>query len=116
MSRVAANVVYCSPGIIVNNGVIEFSEDRIITNVNSLDIIGDEIHSTIFYNGIILPFKPEFKESDRHENIYYVLDKLFVNQQTEALIINKKINLYLLQSKSILINQSLGYTWHMVDL
>lgn len=56
MKRFAAHFVYCNPQRILPNGVIEVDESGVIISIFSLNDKPQESHSTIFYNGIIIPF------------------------------------------------------------
>jgi hypothetical protein len=56
MKRYAAHYVYCSPQRIIPKGVVEVDEFGIIIRFFSLIDFPEEIHSTEFYNGAIIPF------------------------------------------------------------
>ncbi len=51
MKRYAANILYCSPGNLLKDGVVEIDEQAgIIIDIFSLNEKGDEVHSTPFFN------------------------------------------------------------------
>lgn len=55
MKRFAANKIFLSEHQIYTNAVIELSDTGVLTHITSLSE-SSEIHSTPFFNGIILPF------------------------------------------------------------
>ncbi|MBO4530257.1 MAG: hypothetical protein IK017_12365 [Paludibacteraceae bacterium] len=58
MKRFAANRIYLSVSDVFTNAIIELSDDKKLLQVNLLSEVS-EIHSTPFYNGILLPFDKE---------------------------------------------------------
>ncbi|MDR3706466.1 MAG: hypothetical protein P4L28_11240 [Paludibacteraceae bacterium] len=79
MQRFGAHFIYCNPGCIVAKGVIEINEKGIVSRLFSLNDFPEELHTTVFYNGILLP--PLFENLDlmdfRGQLVFSVLDKLY---------------------------------------
>jgi hypothetical protein len=116
MKRYAANILWCSPEKIIKNGVLEIDQAGKITGIFSLDTIGDEIASTTFFNGIILPFKPEFITINQSQNIYDILKKQFEKKNVTGFTFGKKSSSWLLEGKDILLTQHIGDNWKITPL
>lgn len=97
MKRYAAHIVYCHPQRIISKGFVEVDEQGFITQIGSLTDLQQESHSTIFYNGLLLPYLANANSSFIEKEP--VLEKLntqfsvFKNEIKEG----EKANLYLLQ-------------------
>ena len=117
MKRYAANFLYCSPDNLLKNGVVEINEQEgVVTDFFSLDDKGDEIHSTLFLNGILLPFNPFFPPDAYDSAIFPLLKDQFSKHISCEISRHKKINLWLLQSDSLFINQTLGENWKITHI
>ena len=117
MKRYAANLLYCAPGNLLRNGVVEINEQTgTITDVFSLDDKGDEIHSTIFLNGILLPFKPFFAFDDQDSDLFLLLKDQFLRNSPCEIARHKKINLWLLQGDDLLAKQIPGKNWKITPI
>jgi hypothetical protein len=115
MKRYAANILWCSPGQIIKNGVLEIDEyTGKITAIFSLDEIGDEISNTLFFNGILLPFSPHLENS--RINIYNLLQQQFKEKKGTGFQYGKKAGIWLLEGKDILIEQKTGNNWKITQL
>jgi len=98
MRRYAANILYCSPYNLLKNGVVEIDEQKgVISDIFSLDNFGDEVHSTVFLNGIILPFKPVFTPDMYGSNLFVLLKEQFLKNVSCEIACFEKIDLWVLQ-------------------
>ena len=114
MKRYAANLLYCSPGRIIKNGVIEVDEQtgRVVA-LFSLDEVGDEVSSTVFLNGILLPFRPVFSAGDEELAIFEELKKQFEQHDPSVeMVCNKKIDCWLLEGSHLLTSCRFGAVWN----
>jgi hypothetical protein len=117
MKRYAANLLYCAPGNLLRNGVVEINEQTgTITDVFSLDDKEDEIHSTIFLNGILLPFKPFFASDDQDTGLFLLLKDQFLRNGPCEIARHKKNNLWLLQGDDLLTKQIPGKNWKITPI
>jgi hypothetical protein len=82
MKRFGAHFIYSNPGCIVAKGVIEINEKGIVSRLFSLNDFPEELHTTVFYNGILLP--PLFEDFDlrafRGQPVFPVLNKLYATR------------------------------------
>jgi hypothetical protein len=109
MKRYAANLLYCSPDNLLRNGVVEINEQTgEVTAVFSLDDEGDEVQSAIFFNGILLPFKPFFTSEECDSDIFLLLKKQFLKNISCDISCRKKINLWLLEGDSLFVDRIPG--------
>ncbi len=117
MKRYAANFLYCSPGELLKNGVVEINEQTgVITDVFSLDDKGDEVQSTIFFNGILLPFKPFFTPDSCDSNLFQLLEDQFLKNDFLPISSHKKAALWLLQGDDLLIKHVPGKNWRVTSV
>ena len=117
MKRYAANLLYCAPDNLLRNGVVEIDEQTgTITAVFSLDDKGDEIHSTIFLNGILLPFKPFFAFDVQDSDLFLLLKDQFLKNSPCEIARHKKINLWLLHGDDLLTKQVSGENWKITHI
>jgi hypothetical protein len=117
MKRYAANLLYCSPDNLLRNGVVEINEQTgAITAVFSLNDRGDEVHSTIFFNGILLPFEPFFTFDTQDSNLFLLLENQFLTTNSCDIVCNKKIDLWLLQGDDLLTKQIPGKDWKVTHI
>ena len=117
MKRYAANLLYCAPDNLLKNGVVEINEQTgTITDVFSLDDKGDEIHSTIFLNGILLPFEPFFAFDAQDTDLFLLLKDQFARNSPYEIARHKKINLRLLQGDDLLTKQVPGKNWKITPI
>lgn len=79
MKRVGAQLIFCTPEIILRNHVIELNDEGLITNIFDLQTQQTETANTLFYNGIIstqiISLKQNLSESDFNKmvsNIQYI--------------------------------------------
>ena len=113
MKRYAANYLYISPLRILKNGVVERDEQTgQITSVFSLDDIGDEVQSTVFFNGIILPFDPMLTPEMNDIEIFSLLSSRF-SQNPVSLNCGEKASLWLLEGNELLSKRKLGESWRI---
>lgn len=77
MKRFAAHYIYCSSSRILHKGVVELDNSGLITSFFSLDDFPEEMHSTEFFNGIIIP--PVLTEIEiqqaLNQSVFSLLDK-----------------------------------------
>jgi hypothetical protein len=99
MKRVAAHLVYCNPQQIIPHGVIEVDEQGIIRAIFSLDTLPQESHSTIFYNGILIPslINKEQLASYQQKEVIPLLDVLYASKMI-GLKVGEKAQIYLLEN------------------
>lgn len=99
MKRVAAHWVYCSPQQIIPQGVIEVNEQGIITAIFSLNDLPQESHSTIFYNGIIIPnlINKEQLASYQQHAVLELLNELYALNMI-GFRIGEKAEIFLLEN------------------
>ncbi len=117
MKRYAANILYCSPGNLLKDGVVEIDEQAgIIIDIFSLNEKGDEVHSTPFFNGILLPFSPFFSSGTCNSNLFDLLEKQFLTAGSPEMACRKKINLWLLQGDDLLSKQIPGTNWRVTPV
>ena len=117
MKRYAANLLYCSPDNLVKNGVVEIDEQNgIVTDIFSLNDKGDETHSTLFFNGILLPFKPFFTPDEYNSDIFSLLKAQFSKNISCEIARNRKINLWLLQGDNLFVRRIAGENWKVVNV
>lgn len=117
MKRYAANILYCSPDNLLKNGVVEIDEQKsIVTDIFSLNDKGDEIQSTVFFNGILLPFNPFFTPETCNSNLFSLLKEQFLNDISCEISYHKKINLWLLQGDDLFIGQISGKNWKVTPI
>ncbi len=115
--RYAANILYCSPGNLLKNGVIEIDEQTgVITDIFSLNEKGDEVHSAIFFNGILLPFNPFFTSETVNFNLFQLLEEQFLKNIPGEMARHKKVNLWLLQSDDLFSKQIPGMNWRVTSI
>ena len=79
MRRFAANRIYLSESDTFTNAIIELSDNRKVLSVKLLSEVS-EIHSTPFYNGILLPFDKERCLRCLKEELNDTLHTLFMEQ------------------------------------
>jgi len=111
MKRFAAHLVYCNPQRIIAKGVIEIDNDGFITNIFSLNDLLQESHSTIFYNGILIPDLLEKDEISSliHESVFATLNKSFsINKR--GIEVGEKADVYLLEKLDLIENKFLKKT------
>lgn len=112
MKRYAANLVYCSPNNLLKNGVVEIDEKTgIVEHIFSLNDIGDEIQSTIFFNGIILPFELHISFREKQQSLTSLLNEQFAKNPLCEISPNKKCNLWLLEGDSLFSSQIPNESW-----
>ena len=117
MKRYAANILYCSPDHLLKNGVVEIDEQTgAITDIFSLNDKGDEVQSTIFFNGILLPFNPFFTSEVHNSDLFLLLKDQFLKNTSCEMSRHKKINLWLLQGDDLLIKQVPGENWKIIPV
>ena len=117
MKRYAANILYCSPDNLLKNGVVEVDEQTgLITAVFSLNDKGDEVQSTIFLNGILLPFKPFFTSETHNSNLFLLLKEQFLKNSPCEMAHHKKADLWLLQGDDLLVKQIPGENWRVMPV
>ena len=113
MKRYAAHYLYLSPRHILKNGVVETDEQTgCVTSLFSLDDVGDEAPSTVFFNGILLPFEPKFSPEMNETEIFSLLDSLF-SQQPVSIKRGEKVSLWLLEGDELLSKRKLGKRWKL---
>jgi hypothetical protein len=114
MKRYAANILYCSPNNPLKNGVVEIDERTgTITDIFSLNEKGDEVHSAVFFNGILLPFNPFFSSEMNDSNLFQLLEEQFASQVSCEMARNKKTDLWLLQGDDLFCRQIPGKNWRV---
>lgn len=98
MKRFAAQYVYCSPSLIIPKGVIELDSEGFVKEFFTLNDFPEELHSTEFYNGIIIPNLLSQEEISNciGTRIFTQLE-LKIKLGKEPLSIGKKANLYILE-------------------
>ena len=117
MKRYAANILYCSPDNLLKNGVVEINEQTgVITDTFSLNERGDEVHSAIFLNGILLPFNPFFTPETHDSNLFLLLKDQFLKNISCDISLHKKINLWLLQGDDLFVKQIPGKNWKTIPV
>ncbi len=117
IKRYSANILYCSPGNLLKNGVVEIDgQTGIITDIFSLNEKGDEVHSTVFFNGILLPFSPFFTPETSNSNLFRLLEKQFPKDISPGMSRSKKISLWLLQSDDLFSRQIPGVNWRVTPV
>lgn len=79
MRRFAANRIYLSESDTFTNAIIELSDNRKVLSVKLLSEVS-EIHSTPFYNGILLPFDKETCLQCIKDHLYETLHTLFMGR------------------------------------
>ena len=116
MKRYAANYLYISPRHILKNGVVETDEQTgCITSVFSLDDVGDEVQSTVFFNGILIPFEPVLTPEMNEMEIFSLLDSQF-SQQPVSINCREKAALWLLEGDELLMRRKLGKKWRITSV
>ena len=111
MKRYAAHYLYISPRHILKNGVVETDERTgRVTSVFSLDDVGDEMPSTVFFNGILLPFDPLLTPEMNEMEIFSLLDSRF-SQHPVSISCGEKAALWLLEGDELLSRRKLGERW-----
>ena len=79
MKRYAANKIYLSEDIYYTNAIIELDDNHTLTNVMLLsDSL--ELHSTPFFNGIILPFNASYCKTHLQNTWHESLHAIFNHQ------------------------------------
>jgi len=117
MKRYAANILYCSPDNLLKNGVVEIDEQTgTITDIFSLNERGDEVHSAIFLNGILLPFNPFFTPETYYSNLFSLLEGQFLKDISCEMTLHKQISLWLLQSDDLFSKQIPGENWKVTPI
>ena len=117
MKRYAANILYCSPDKLLKNGVVEIDEQTgLIIDIFSLNDKGDEVQSTIFLNGILLPFNPFFTSEVHNSDLFPLLKDQFLKNVSCGMSREKKINLWLLQGDDLFIKQIPGKNWKVTPV
>ncbi len=98
MKRFAAHYLYCNPHQIICNGFVEVDDDAVLLDIYSLNDIPQESHSTVFYNGILLPFRIDLKKAIASEsNMFDVIRDQYSNEHIN-LIAGEKVEIYLLEN------------------
>jgi len=116
MKRYAAHYLYLSPRRILKNGVVEIDERTgRITALFSLDDVGDEVQSTVFFNGILIPFEPVLTPEMNEMEIFSLLDTLFL-QHPVSVNGGEKVSLWLLEGDELLLKRKLGKRWRMTEI
>ncbi len=79
MKRFAAHYLYCSPQKIITNGAVEVDNEGRITRFFSLSDYPEETHSTIFFNGVLIPglFVGDELKNYSGKPVFETLDYLF---------------------------------------
>lgn len=82
MKRFGAHFIYCNPSCIVPKGVIEINEKGVVSRLFSLNDFPEELHTTVFYNGILLPplFETHNLMSFRGLPVFPLLDRLYATR------------------------------------
>jgi len=116
MKRYAANYLYISPRHILKNGVVEIDEQTgHVTAVFSLNDVGDEMPSTVFFNGILLPFEPKFTPEMNETEFFSLLDSRF-SQHPVSINCGEKVSLWLLEGNELLLKRKLGEKWKITKV
>ena len=117
MKRYAANILYCSPDNLLKNGVVEIDEQTgMITDIFSLNEKGDEVHTAIFFNGILLPFNPFFTSETCDFNLFRLLEEQFLKDVSCEMARYEKVNLWLLQGDDLFTKQIPGRNWRVTPV
>jgi len=117
MKRYAANILYCSPDNLLKNGVVEIDEQTgVVTDIFSLNEKGDEIHSAVFFNGMLLPFNPFFSLEACDSNLFWLLEEQFLKDVSCEIVLHGKANLWLLQSDDLFAKQIPGKNWRVTPV
>ena len=110
MKRIAAHFVYCNPQRILSNGVVEVNDSGIIVYIFSLNDKPQECNSTIFYNGIIIPFLLEKEISNLYQaTIFDTLNQQFIIKG-KGLKEGEKPEIYLLENLDLIEKKFLKQT------
>lgn len=100
MIRIAAQLLYCSPLEVIPNGMVEFSDNGIVTHIGSLDQCQSEPQGTVFHNGILLPFQPDTQKI-KDEGLKRSLSRQFHELGIPSIQAGEKSSLWLLSGEGL---------------
>lgn len=100
MKSFAAQLLYCSPEQTIRNGWIKVSDEGIVTKIGSLDQCPSEPQSTVFLNGILLPFCPETQTFEA-EGVKESLKRQFTAKKVAPATEEASIHLWLLSGEGL---------------
>lgn len=100
MRRFAAQILFCAPEKIIKNGMVELSENGIVSKTGELSTLQSEPSETIFLNGIILPFCPE-TQAINTSDVMECLKHQFANKECAPIAAGEPTSLWLLSGETL---------------
>lgn len=76
MKRYAANKIYLSQTVSFSNAVLEIADDNSLVRTDVLSDVS-ELHSTPFFNGIIVPYSSDWCKANLTDNLTDSLKRIF---------------------------------------